>query len=58
MEVLYQMIKILDMGFHSGLFWSIFINDLHQAIEKSLVYQFADDTNLLLIGESFKKINK
>ena len=46
------------MGFHSGLFWSIFINDLQQAIEKSLVYQFADDTNLLLIGKSFKKINK
>ena len=37
----------------------IFINDLQQAMEKSSVYHFVDDTNLLLlIDKSLKKINK
>ena len=36
----------------------IFNNDLHQAIEKSSVLHFADDTNLLVIDKSLKKISK
>ena len=36
----------------------IFINDLDQAIEKRSVHHSADDTNLLLIDKSLKKINK
>ena len=34
------------------------ISDLHQAIEKISIHHFADDTNLLLIDNSPKKINK
>ena len=36
----------------------LFINDLHKAAEFSSVHHFADDTNLLLIDKSLKKINK
>ena len=35
-----------------------FINDLHTAVEFSSVHHFTDDTNLLLIDISLKKINK
>ena len=40
------------------LLFLIYINDLHKAIINSHVYHFADDTNLLLIDKSPKKINK
>ena len=40
------------------LLFILFINDLHKAIEFSSVHHFADDTNLLLIDKSLKKINK
>ena len=40
------------------LLFIIFINDFHQAIKSSAVHHFADDTNLLLIDKSLKKINK
>ena len=40
------------------LLFIIFINDFHQAIETSTVHHFADDTNLLLVDKSLKKINK
>ena len=33
-------------------------NDLHNAIKYSKVYHFADDTNLLNIGKSPKKMQK
>ena len=36
----------------------LYINDLHNAIKNSLVYHFADDTNLLNISTSPKKIQK
>ena len=36
----------------------LFINDLHKAIIHSSVHHFADDTNLLLVEKSLKKINK
>ena len=40
------------------LLFILFINDLHKAVEFSSVHHFADDTNLLLIDKSLKKINK
>ena len=40
------------------LLFLIYINDLHCAIKNSKVYHFADDTNLLNIGKSPKKIAK
>ena len=35
-----------------------FINDLHKAVELSSIHNVAEDTNLLLIAKSLKKINK
>ena len=40
------------------LLFIIFINDLHKAVQHSNVHHFADDTNLLLINKSLKKIKK
>ena len=40
------------------LLFIIFINDLHKAACFSKVTHFADDTNLLLVDKSLKKINK
>ena len=40
------------------LLFLIYINDLHGAIKHSKVYHFADDTNLLNIGNSTKKMQK
>ena len=40
------------------LLFLIYINDLHNAIKYSKVYHFADDTNLLNIGKSPKKMQK
>ena len=40
------------------LLFLIYINDLHKAIKNSSVYHFADDTNLLNINTSLKKIQK
>ena len=40
------------------LLFLIYINDLNKAIVHSKVHHFADDTNLLLTGNSLKKINK
>ena len=36
----------------------LFINGLHTAVEFSSIHHFTDDTNLLLIDKSLKKINK
>ena len=36
----------------------ILINDFHEAVQFSLVYQYADDTNFLLTENSLKKLNK
>ena len=36
----------------------IYINDLNQARKFNRVHHFADDTNLLLVDNSLKKINK
>ena len=40
------------------LLFLIYINDLHKAIRNSSVYHFADDTNLLNINTSPKKLQK
>ena len=40
------------------LLFLLYINDLHYAIKHSKVYHFADDTNLLNIGNSAKKMQK
>ena len=34
------------------------INDLNEAIKLCKVHHFADDTNLLYIGKSIKKLNR
>ena len=39
------------------LLFIIFINDLNLSVRSSKVHHFADDTNLLLIDKSLKKIN-
>ena len=40
------------------LLFLIYINDLHDSILYSLPYHFADDTNLLIISNSPKKVQK
>ena len=40
------------------LLFLLYINDLHKAIKYSKVYHFADDTNLLNISASYKKLQK
>ena len=40
------------------LLFLIYINDLHEAIQHSHVYHFADDTNLLNINNSPKKLQQ
>ena len=40
------------------LLFLIYINDLHKAIKYSLVYHFADDTNLLNLNSSPKRVQK
>ena len=40
------------------LLFLLYINDLNQAIKFCKVHHFADDTNLLCLGKSIKKLNK
>ena len=40
------------------LLFLIYINDLHVAIKHCKVHHFADDTNLLIINRSLKRLNK
>ena len=40
------------------LLFLLYINDLNQAIKFRKVHQFADDTNLLCLSNSFKKLSK
>ena len=40
------------------LLFIIYINDLHKVIKHSIVHHFADDTNILHINKSIKKLNK
>ena len=40
------------------LLFLIYINDLHKAIKFSTTHHFADDTNLLVVGENLKSVQK
>ena len=40
------------------LLFLLYINDLHICIKNCITYHFADDTNFLCTGKSFKKIQK
>ena len=40
------------------LLFLLYINDLNQAIKFCKVHHFADDTNLLYLGKSIKKLDK
>ena len=40
------------------LLFILFINDLHKVVQFSTVHHFADDTNMLLIEKSPKKMNR
>ena len=53
----------IDCGATQGsvlgpLLFLLYINDLNQAIKFCKVHHFADDTNLLCLGNSIKKLNK
>ena len=53
----------ISCGFLQGsvlerLLFLLYINDLNQAIKFCKVYHFADDTNLLCLSNSIKKLNK
>ena len=40
------------------LLFLLYINDLNQAIKLCKVHHFADDTNILCLSNSMKKLNK
>ena len=54
---------LIEFGVPQGsvlgpLLFLIYINDLNQAIKFRRLHHFADDTNLLFVDNSLKKINK
>ena len=56
-------LAVINCGVPQGLvlgplLFLLYINDLNQAIKFWEVHHFADDTNLLCLGNSIKKLNK
>ena len=45
-------------SFLGPLLFLLYIKDLHKPIEPSSAHHFADDTNILFINKSLKKINR
>ena len=41
-----------------SLLFSLYVNDLNQAMKICKFHHFADDTNLLCLSNSIKKLNK
>ena len=41
-----------------SLLFRLYINDLHKTMMHYSLHHFADDTNILIIDKSLKKINK
>ena len=55
--------KSINTGVPQGpipgpLLFLIYINDLSRSIKHATTYHYADDTNLLLVNKSLKKINQ
>ena len=49
----------LDLGSGLGTFlFLLYVNDVNQAIKFCKVHHFDDDTNLLCLSNSIKKLNK
>ena len=46
------------MAFLGSLLFLLDINDIYQAIKFCKLHHFADDSNLLLLGNSIKTLNK
>ena len=40
------------------LLFLVYINDLNKAIIHSITHHFADDTNLLVVGKTFKHVQR
>ena len=56
-------LAVIDCGVPQGsvlgrLVFLLYINDLNQTIKFCKVHHFADDTNLLCLSNSIKKLNK
>ena len=56
-------LAVINFGVPQGsvlgrLLFLFYVNDLNQAIKFCKVHHFADDTNLLCLGNSIKKLNK